>query len=212
MAEQDPAPASRLTTTSFALLCLLGVRPWSTYELTRQMDRSLGRMWPRATSKLYEEPKKLARRGLARARSERVGRRDRTVYSITDEGRRALADWLAVPGGGPTLEFEGLLKVGFAEYGTRADALATLASVREWAAERNRENAAAAQSYAAGEGPFQERAAQGALVGGFLTAYYRMVDDWADWATGVVERWPEQPGDARPDPELLAEIARRAQW
>ncbi|WP_369132776.1 PadR family transcriptional regulator [Modestobacter sp. I12A-02662] len=212
MAEKDPAPASRLTTTSFALLCLLGVRPWSTYELTRQMDRSLGRMWPRATSKLYEEPKKLARRGLARARSERVGRRVRTVYSITDEGRRALADWLAVPGDGPVLEFEGLLKVGFAEYGTRADTLATLASVREWAAERNRENAAAARSYAAGEGPFQERAAQGALVGGFLTAYYRMVDDWADWATGVVERWPDQPADARPEPGELEGIARRAEW
>jgi hypothetical protein len=33
----------RLTTTSYALLGLLAVQPWSTYELTRQMDRSLGR-------------------------------------------------------------------------------------------------------------------------------------------------------------------------
>jgi len=212
MAGQDPAAAGRLTTTSYALLCLLGVRPWSTYELTRQMDRSLGRMWPRAASKLYEEPKKLVRHGLARAQTERVGLRGRTVYSITDAGRRALADWLAVPGGGPTLEFEGLLKVGFAEYGTRADALATLTAVREWAAERNRENVAAARSYAAGEGPFQERAAQAALVGGFLTAYYRMVGDWADWATGVVGHWPDRPGDAEPEPGELEGIARQAEW
>ena len=38
---------------------LLAVKPWSSYELTQQMDRSLGRVWPRAVSKLYEEPKKL---------------------------------------------------------------------------------------------------------------------------------------------------------
>src|SRR3954451_25028815 len=122
MAEQDPAPASRLTTTSFALLCLLGVRPWSSYELTRQMDRSLGRMWPRAASKLYEEPKKLVTHGYARARTEQAGARTRTVYEITAAGRRALGDWMSTPGAGPVLEFEGLLKVGFAEYGTRDDA------------------------------------------------------------------------------------------
>jgi len=41
-----------LTTTSYAVLGLLAVRPWSSYELTQQMDRSLGRVWPRAVSKL----------------------------------------------------------------------------------------------------------------------------------------------------------------
>src|SRR4051794_33638678 len=48
--------ARGLTTTSHAILGLLAIQPWSTYELTRQMDRSLGRFWPRAHSKLYEEP------------------------------------------------------------------------------------------------------------------------------------------------------------
>ena len=62
-----------LTTTSYAILGLLSVRSWSTYELTQQMDRSLGRIWPRAQSKLYEEPKKLAAGGYARARQERWG-------------------------------------------------------------------------------------------------------------------------------------------
>jgi len=67
----------------------------------RQMDRSLGRIWPRAVSKLYEEPKKLTARGLARASTEQNGQRTRTVYAITDEGRRALAAWLQQPGEGP---------------------------------------------------------------------------------------------------------------
>ena len=56
--------SSALTTTSYAILGLLAIKPWSTYELAQQMDRSLGRIWPRAQSKLYEEPKKLVARGL----------------------------------------------------------------------------------------------------------------------------------------------------
>src|SRR6516225_11580209 len=95
-----------LTTTSYAVLGLLSIKPWSNYELTQQMDRSLGRIWPRAVSKLYEEPKKLVDHGYARASSEQNGQRARTVYAITAKGRRALASWLNEPGEGPVLEFE----------------------------------------------------------------------------------------------------------
>ena len=203
---------SRLTTTSYAVLCLLGVQPWSTYELTRQMDRSLGRIWPRATSKLYEEPKKLVEHGLARAREELVGNRPRTVYSITAKGRRALAAWMAAPGDGPQLECEALLKIGFAEHGTRDDALASLAAMRAWAEERNAGNLAAGEAYEAGEGPFQQRVAQSMLVGAFLTEYYRMVAEWATWATAQVERWPADPHQAVPDRRALAEVISRARW
>ncbi|MGY1709714.1 PadR family transcriptional regulator [Geodermatophilus sp. SYSU D00758] len=201
-----------LTTTSYAILGLLAVQPWSTYELTRQMDRSLGRIWPRAQSKLYEEPKKLVERGLAAARTERVGRRPRTVYEITPEGRAALAAWLAVPGDGPVLEFEQLLKVWFAEHGTRRDALENIAAARRWAAERNEDNLRAARAYLAGEGPFQTRAAQTMLAGAFLTDFYALVARWADWATAVVEQWPDEPAHAVPDPAAFADIVRRAEW
>jgi DNA-binding PadR family transcriptional regulator len=201
-----------LSTTSYAILGLLAVRPWSTYELTRQMDRSLGRFWPRAQSKLYEEPKKLIARGLAEAEQELVGRRPRTVYSITAAGRSALAEWLGTPGAGPVLEFEQLLQVFFAENGSKAEALATLAAARAWASERNQENLAMAEAYVAGEGPFQERAAQNMLAGRFLTDYYRMVADWADWAAHQVDGWPDDPRRAEPDRAQLEEIAQRADW
>ncbi|MFB6517636.1 helix-turn-helix transcriptional regulator [Streptomyces sp. NPDC056401] len=201
-----------LTTTSYAILGLLSVRPWSTYELAQQMDRSLGRIWPRAQSKLYEEPKKLVRHGLAEATREAVGRRPRTVYSITAEGRRALADWLPEPSAGPVLESEQLLKVFFADSGTSADTLATLRGARAWAEERNQDNAATAHAHLAGEAPFPERAAQTLLVGRFLTDYYRLVATWAEWATAIVEQWPDDPADAAPDPEELAEVLRRASW
>src|SRR4051812_45245425 len=109
----------RLTTTSYGILGLLAIRSWTTHQLTQQMDRSLGRLWPRAASKLYEEPKKLVALGLAKATADPVGNRPRTAYTITPRGRRALAGWLGEPGAGPVLEFEGLLKLFFAEHGSR---------------------------------------------------------------------------------------------
>src|SRR5918996_3732132 len=115
-----------LTPTSYALLGLLAVKPWTTYELAQQMDRTLSRFWPRARSKLYEEPKKLVRHGLARASDETTGKRPRTVYTITAKGRRALRSWTAEPGTGPVLEFEQLMKVFFADNGSSEDLLRTL--------------------------------------------------------------------------------------
>jgi DNA-binding PadR family transcriptional regulator len=83
-----------LNTTSYALLALLAIRPWTTYELATQMDRSLRWFWPRAASVLYTEPKKLVRLGLATASREFTGRRPRTVYAITDAGREELVSWV----------------------------------------------------------------------------------------------------------------------
>ena len=43
--------------------------------------------WPTSESVLYQEPKRLVRLGLATAKREATGRRTRTVYTITEQGR-----------------------------------------------------------------------------------------------------------------------------
>jgi DNA-binding PadR family transcriptional regulator len=200
-----------MTTTSYAVLGLLAVKPWTTYELIRQVDRSLRRIWPRAQSKLYEEPKKLVALGFARSTPDRNGKRVRTRYTITPKGRRALATWLQRPGSGPVLECEQLLQVHFADSGTRADLLATLAATRVWVREQNVEHLAVARAYLTGEGAFPERAAVNLLGGRFLTEFYEMVDRWAAWATAVVEQWPEDLRTAVPDRTAMAEAVAIAE-
>lgn len=203
-------PIAPLTATSYAVLGLLGIKPWSSYELTQQMERSLGRFWPRAVSKLYEEPKKLVAHGLARAGEETSGRRSRTVYTITPKGRRALRGWLAEPGEGPVLEFEQMVKVFFAEQGTTSDLRSTLAAVDDWAKDRAAESHAVGAQYLQGEGPFPERLPELVLTSRFLTDFYAFVRDWSQWASGVVESWPDDPREARYDEAELAETLRHA--
>jgi DNA-binding PadR family transcriptional regulator len=202
--------SASLTTTSYAVLGLLAIKPWSSYELTQQMDRSLGRIWPRATSKLYEEPKKLVTHGLARSTSEQNGQRSRTVYTITAKGRRALAAWLHEPGEGPVLEFEQLLKVFFAENATKGDVLASLAAAQGWARARCDESLAIGAGYADGQGLFPGRVAELQLTSRFLTDFYLLVGEWARWAAGIVETWPHDPRHASHDPTVIAETLRRA--
>jgi DNA-binding PadR family transcriptional regulator len=199
-----------LTPTSYAVLGLLAVQPWSTYELAQQMDRTLNRFWPRARSKLYEEPKKLVAHGLARASEETVGRRPRTVYAITPRGRWALSAWLGTGSAGPVLESEHLLKVFFCESGSTEDLRATLADLRAWAHGLTLTNVEVGEAYLEGRGPFPQRAAVNQLVGRFLDDLLETVDGWAAWAEDVVARWPEDPASAVPDLEQLASTVARS--
>jgi DNA-binding PadR family transcriptional regulator len=200
-----------MSTTSYAILGLLAIKPWTTHELVQQVDRSLRRIWPRAQSKLYEEPKKLVAHGYARASDDSVGRRRRTRYTITPRGRRALAAWLQEPGDGPVLEFEQMLKIHFADSGTKADVLANLDAARAWVLDQNEENLATARAYLKGRGAFPERAALNQLGGRFLTDFYVMVAQWVQWATDLVESWPDDVRDASFDTDVAAEAVRRAE-
>jgi PadR family transcriptional regulator, regulatory protein AphA len=198
-----------LTTTSYAILGLLGIRPFTTYELAQQMERSLKRFWPRAQSRIYEEPKRLARLGLAKATEDRVGRRPRTTYAITAKGRRALQRWLAEPGSGPTVEFEALLKVFYGEQARKADVLANIEAMAAWAAQQNAENVAFARLYRRTGGPYPERLATITLTGKFIADFTDMITAWSSWAADEVARWPDDGSVPAPAWDFLERIAAR---
>jgi DNA-binding PadR family transcriptional regulator len=113
---------AELNTTGYALLGLLNQHPRSAYELTQFMRVShLRAVWPRAESRLYEGPKKLVKLGYATASSEQQGKRPRTVYTITDEGRQALRDWLKTDGKDVIFEHEALLQLSNTDAGDIED-------------------------------------------------------------------------------------------
>jgi PadR family transcriptional regulator AphA len=200
-----------LTTTSYAILGLLALRPWTTYELAQQMRRALGQFWPRAESKLYDEPKKLVAHGYATATTEHVGKRPRTVYTITDAGRDALSAWMPHASSGPVIEFEGLVRVFFAEHGTKADVLAAIESARAWVDQRYEDSGDISRSYLEGEGAFPERLPWLILCGGFLQEMVDAVERWAEWAEQTVQGWPDDPLEAQPDLAALEAMAAKGE-
>ena len=196
--ERSGAPPRDLTTTSYVILGLLSIRPWSAYELTGQMSRGLSLYWPRAESGVYDEPKNLIRHGLATARAEATGRRPRTVYTITAKGRRALRRWLGAPSAPPRFESEALVRTVFADSGTKDDLLATLRRMREQTAEPLDGILGQGVDYLATGGPFPHRLHVIALVGRFLVGLQAWCAEWARQAEEVVEAWP----DTGPIPDL----------
>jgi DNA-binding PadR family transcriptional regulator len=177
------------TTTSYAILALLAVRSWSAYELAQQMERSLATMWPRATSVVYEEPKRLVGWGLASAEQQYTGKRASTVYSITEAGRLALREWLAEPGGPPSVEHEAMLKTAFADHGSLEGLRANLATIRERAAAELAYSESRSAEYVETGGPFPERLPVIALVARYFAEQNRALLRWAEWAEQATESW-----------------------
>src|SRR6266540_2077760 len=118
-----------LTTTSYAVLAQLVVHLWSIYELARQRVRYFCYVWPRAESAIYREVKRLAAMRLVAAKREYVGKRPRTVYSITEQGRQTLREWLATPVSLFAMDFEAMIRLFIAPLGTKEQLVATLQQV-----------------------------------------------------------------------------------
>jgi DNA-binding PadR family transcriptional regulator len=198
-----------LTPTSFALLGLLSVRPWSTYELAHQTKRSLRFFFPRAERHLYAEAKRLADAGLARSDVSYTGKRASTTYAITPAGRKALRDWLRTQPAPPILEAEVLVRAFFADRGRPQDLQAALATAREEARAALTELAAMAQASLDGESPFPERTAVQALSIRFVTDFHRLLDRWATWAQSEVATWTQADGrDWKGATPVLVDVAR----
>jgi PadR family transcriptional regulator, regulatory protein AphA len=202
----------QLTTTSYAILCLLAIRPWSTYELAKQMRRSLHHIWPRAESNVYAEPKRLVAAGLARAESQRVGERPRTLYTITAAGRRALERWLGTESASSRHESETLVKVLFGNYGTKEELLANL---RSFAAEADAVKGlwrAVASEYDRGTHAFPERVHVNALIFRWIWEHAELNARWAEWAVERVELWPDvaEPVDAEASLAVFRDVLESA--
>jgi PadR family transcriptional regulator, regulatory protein AphA len=184
----------RLTTTSYALLGLLALRPWTAYELTQQMRRSLHYLWPKSESLLYTEPKKLVDAGLAGVTHQRRGDRTRARYHITEAGRRALEAWLDTEPAPPHFELEAMLRLSFADQGTPEQLVRALRSTAAWA---DAELAAARgqiEDYLRTGGPFPGRLHLIALLVGFFGELFDLLRRFHGETADLVETWDATTG------------------
>jgi DNA-binding PadR family transcriptional regulator len=199
-----------LTPTSYTILGVLAVRSWSGYQLMKQVRRGLGQLWPRAERQLYDDPKRLVQAGYVTATSERIGRRHRTTYAITRSGRSALRRWLGTPSRPPSMEFEGMVRVLFADQGTLPHLRATLREISDQARATRAEYAGWAAFMVDDGGDFPTRMHTNALAMRFMMGHFSQVIAWAEWALQVTSTWPDTTTPATSWAADAAEIYRDA--
>lgn len=204
---------AKRSSSSMAVLALLGIDRWTPYELVQHMKRStIHYIWPRAESKMYEEMKRLAAAGYARATADRRDQR-RIRYAISPAGRRVLTRWVAEPGSGVVFESEGALKVLFAEYGTKEQLLATISSMRAHALAVLDRRARVFDEVVREGPPYPDRIHQSVLIFDLVDRLTSAVVEWTDVAEARVDSWSSLTPDRamRADAmRLVADICDRA--
>jgi PadR family transcriptional regulator, regulatory protein AphA len=191
------------STSTYALLGLLGIQSWTSYELTQQARRSLRWAWPRSEAHLYAEQKRLVRLGWARSKAERIGRRSRTRYEITPKGRKALRDWLATEPSAVRFEIEGVLRLLFAEHGSLDDLRRSLEVTAREARSALDDGLAQLREYLETGGPFPERLNLIALSSAWFTDSLALLEDFCLHTARAISGWEDASG-----PEDLTKARR----
>jgi len=182
--------AKKMTTSSYAVLALLDLRPWTAYDLTQQAQRSLRYAWPRSERLLYSEPKKLVELGYATTYKDTSGGRSRNAYEITEEGRDALKAWGSDRTQAPQIEVEALLRLLFADHGSLDDVQRALDELEEDIGEHHQAIVELMGSYVDGGHPFPERTHLSVLFATFQIEMFKAIEGWIEFARGEIHAWP----------------------
>src|SRR6188768_3299122 len=103
-------PSDDLSLFSYEILGLVGRTGAGAHDLLRLARRGRMLAWA-GESQYYVEPKRLARLGYLEARKEPGQTRERTVYSLTDRGLDALAEYARTPVRVTPLKSDALLRL-----------------------------------------------------------------------------------------------------
>ncbi len=180
----------KATTSSYAVLALLGLRPWTGYELTHQAQRSLRYAWPKSERLLYSEPKKLVELGYATVHQEDGDTRTRNLYTITEEGRQALEEWTSTRTQPPRFEIEALLRLLFADHGSREDVLRALDELEDDIDGHHKAIVDLMGSYLDGGHPFPQRTHLSVLFATFQIDMFKTIERWIEFARVEIDEWP----------------------
>lgn len=183
--------ASQPTTTSFALLGLLGIKSWTAYEIVTQIKRGVHFFWPRSEAHLYAELKRLVERGHATAETVEGPRRQRTRYTITAEGLAALKEWFGSEPAAPVIEAEGFLRMFLGDQATKEDLRESLEATAGEARELYAKGKALIDELLHIGGPFPERLHLVEPLATFIAGFYRDLVEWCQQTLTEIEEWPD---------------------
>jgi DNA-binding PadR family transcriptional regulator len=103
-----------------ALLVSLREQPAAGLELARRFDRSIGFFWSATHQQIYKVLRRMEESGWVRsAPVGQEGRREKTVYTVTTAGERALAQWIEASTPREAFRSELAVKLRGASYGDR---------------------------------------------------------------------------------------------
>jgi PadR family transcriptional regulator AphA len=179
------------TATSFAILGLLGLQPWTAYDLVAQARRSLHYFWPRSEAHLYVELKRLVERGHAHADVVEGRRGQATRYTITPQGRAALEEWLATEPAPPSIEIEALLRVLFADHGSLQDLRAAVQTTAQQTSDLRIGLLALGEEVLSTGGPFPERLHLVERVGALYGEFLLLLQQWSEETLAEIDTWPD---------------------
>lgn len=119
----------KLIPFSYVILALVGRGGASAHDIVQMMREGV-LFWTTSESHYYAEPKRLASGGYLAARREPGRTRDRTYYTLTDQGRDALSAWLAKPPAPARVQHEALIKLLGADFSDDQTILTSLSGLR----------------------------------------------------------------------------------
>jgi DNA-binding PadR family transcriptional regulator len=110
-----------------ALLGFLNYGPHTGYEIKKVFDLSVAHFWSAELSQIYPTLKGLENEGLVEMNVEvQADRPNRKVYSITDDGRRELLEWLGTPAEADQIREPLMIKLFFGSSLPKREILAIL--------------------------------------------------------------------------------------
>jgi len=177
--------SEELTITELAILGFLNRRPYTGYDLSKQIGASVAYFWSPAKSRIYAVLARLAERGLATSEDvPQESRPDKQIYRITEQGRDVVRRWLGDPSVEPDTSRNPILLKLF--FGHQADPAALVAMVED----RRRELVELLAEYEEIERRIKDRDED---FYGYLTLRWgllrvRATIDWADEALRALNR------------------------
>ncbi|MBD5112750.1 MAG: PadR family transcriptional regulator [Ruminococcaceae bacterium] len=97
----------------YVILGLLSHEELTGYEIKKRMDTTLKYFWGASYGSIYPALNDLVDRGLATRIEDTGSKRNKLIYSITNDGRSYLKKWLTLPVDKDELRYETLLKLFF---------------------------------------------------------------------------------------------------